>query len=487
MTAERFDPSVLESLGVPLDSVSIDSRTVAVGDLFLAFPGERVDGRSFIGHALARGAGAVLYDAEDFEWNPAWNVPHAVVAGLRSVAGEIAAHVNGHPARRLWIAGVTGTNGKTSCSHWIAQSLQRCGRPAAIVGTLGSGFPGRLDPATHTTPDPVTLQRQLRGFVEDGAQAVAMEVSSHALEQGRVSGVRFQTALFTNLTRDHLDYHGDMIAYGEAKARLFRWPDLANAVINLDDQFGRELVDRVDCTRVRVLTYGIGHGDIAGHDVKLSTRGLDLQIRTPWGDAALRSRLIGGFNVSNLLGTLGVLLTADLSLQDSIDALSEVGPVAGRLDILRVPGQPLVVVDYAHTPDALEKVLETLRELVGHDGGARLVCVFGCGGDRDPGKRPLMGEIATRLADAAIVTSDNPRSEDPQAIVSQVAAGAGPNHDTEVDRAAAIARALRITRAGDVVLIAGKGHETYQEIGGERIPFNDLEVARGILEAGSGV
>ncbi|MEI7968969.1 MAG: UDP-N-acetylmuramoyl-L-alanyl-D-glutamate--2,6-diaminopimelate ligase [Betaproteobacteria bacterium] len=484
MRTVTFDPAVLDALGVPLGSVSLDSRGVAPGDLFLAFPGERSDGRAFIGQAIERGAAAVLWDPDAFAWDARWSVPHAPVARLRTFAGEIAACVYGQPSEHLWVAGVTGTNGKTSCSHWIARSLQRCGRKAAVMGTLGNGFPGSLAPSTHTTADPVTVQRQLRALADQGAQAVAMEVSSHALDQGRVAGVRFATALFTNLTRDHLDYHGDMTAYGEAKARLFLMRDLANAVINVDDQFGRELVARIDRTRTRVLTYGIGHGDISGRDVSVSTRGVELRIRSPWGDAALRSRVIGGFNVSNLLGVLGVLITANLPLDEAIDALAQVEPVAGRFDMLRMPGAPLVVVDYAHTPDALEKALETLRELVGHVTGARLFCVFGCGGDRDPGKRPVMGEIATRLSDLAIITSDNPRSEDPRAIVAQIAAAAGPNHETEVDREAAIVQALRLAGENDVVLIAGKGHETTQEIGGQRFAFDDLEVARRTLREG---
>lgn len=473
----------LEALGAPIRSVTLDSRTVSPGDLFLAYPGERSDGRAHIEAAIARGAAAVLWDAEGFAWNPAWHVPHVAVPNLRAVAGEIAAHVYGHPSESLWMAGVTGTNGKTSCSHWIAQSLTRCGRKTAVVGTLGNGFPGELSAATHTTPDPVTLQRELSALRHRGAHAVAMEVSSHALAQDRVRGVAFDTALFTNLTRDHLDYHGDMGAYGAAKASLFSWPGLAHAVVNLDDPFGRELVAGIDRQRTQVLGYGVGHGDIAAHDVDLSTRGLSLEIRTPWGAAHLESQAIGGFNVSNLLGALGVLLTADLPLDDAVAALGEATPVAGRLDMVRTPGKPLVVVDYAHTPDALEKVLETLREVVGHERGARLICVFGCGGDRDPGKRPIMGEIATRLADVAIVTSDNPRSEDPAAIVAQVAAGAVRPVHVELDRAAAIAHAIGLSTSDDVILVAGKGHETWQEIAGQRHPFNDAAIARELLGA----
>jgi UDP-N-acetylmuramoyl-L-alanyl-D-glutamate--2,6-diaminopimelate ligase len=488
MSADHAAIAALRGLPAMPTSVAIDSRRVLPGDLFLAFPGERADGRDFIAAAIAQGASAVIWEAEGFSWNEAWNVPNVGVRELRRLAGSIASLVYGEPSRDLWVAGVTGTNGKTSCTQWIAQSLTVAGRPTAVIGTLGNGFPGELGAATHTTPDPVSLQRDLRRFLDRGAQAVAMEVSSHALDQDRAAGTSIDTALFTNLTRDHLDYHGSMQAYAEAKARLFTWPDLANAVVNIDDRFGRELVSRINPARTRVLSYGLGQGDIAGHDVKLSVDGLSLDIRTPWGSARLASRVIGGFNVSNLLGTLGVLLTADLSLEEAVAALRDVAPVAGRLDMLRLPGAPLVVVDYAHTPDALEKVLETLRELVGHDTEARLFCVFGCGGDRDAGKRPVMGEIATRLADVAIVTSDNPRSENPMAIIEQIVAGAArDDHLVEVDRAKAIAQALSLAREGDVVLIAGKGHETYQEIAGQRQPFDDLEVARRVLKGGRGV
>jgi UDP-N-acetylmuramoyl-L-alanyl-D-glutamate--2,6-diaminopimelate ligase len=476
----------LAARGVVVRALATDSRRVRPGDVFLAFPGERVDGRDFIGQAIALGAAAAVCEAEGLAWRPEWQVPHVAVRGLAALAGPLAAHAYGHPSRTLWVAGVTGTNGKTSCSHWIAQALTRCGRRTALIGTLGNGFPGDLEPATHTTPDAVTLQAALRRYLDAGAEAAAMEASSHALAQDRVAGVQFDTALFTNLTRDHLDYHGDMERYGAAKAKLFAWPGLAHAVVNLDDAFGRELAARIDRRRTRVLGYGVGHGDIAGHAIDLSTRGLRLEIRTPWGAAALRSRVIGGFNVSNVLGTLGVLLTADVGLAEAVRALEEIEPVAGRLEMIRAPGRPLVVIDYAHTPDALEKVLETLRELVGHDSGARLVCVFGCGGDRDPGKRPLMGEVATRLADLAIITSDNPRSEEPREIAAQIAAGAHPNFEIELDRAAAIARAVSLAGPADVVLVAGKGHEDYQEIAGQRLPFRDGDVVRAALSGGDG-
>ena len=475
----RFDPAQLEQLGVRVDRLRTDSRQVQRGDVFVAFPGERTDGRRFIRQAVAAGAAAVIWEARGYQWDASVGVPNLGVSDLRHQLGALAAHVYGDPSRQQWVAAVTGTNGKTSCSHWIAQALNGVGRRTAVIGTLGNGFPGALVPATHTTPDPISLQEQLAALLAAGARCISMEVSSHGLDQGRVNGVAFSAALFTNLSRDHLDYHGTMEQYGAAKARLFQWPGLRHAVINLDDAFGARLAASVDRTRVEVLGYGFGKGEISGHRLDLSQRGLRLEIETPWGPAAVQSRLLGGFNAANLLGVLGVLLAAGIDLDAAVHALAELEPVAGRLQMLREPGKPLVVVDYAHSPDALQKVLETLRDLL--ETNARLICVFGCGGDRDAGKRPLMGEVATRLAHEAVVTSDNPRNEDPLAIIEQIVAGAHANHHVEPDRAAAIHRAVHSARAGDVVLIAGKGHEPYQEIRGVRLPFSDAEVAGAAL------
>ena len=472
----RFDSDALDALGVHVGGLAIDSRKIKPGDLFLAYPGQRSDGRAHIAQAISAGASAVLWESSGFHWDAAWHVPNIGVANLRSHLGDIASRFFGNPSRDMWLAGVTGTNGKTSCSHWIAQSLTRLGRQTAVIGTLGSGLPGALDATMNTTPDAISLQSKLAGLHADGVMGCAMEVSSHGIDQGRINGVEFNAALFTNLSRDHLDYHKTMEDYGAAKAKLFHWPHLKHAVVNIDDQFGRELMESIDKSRVNVLGYGFGKADIAGHRLDLSTRGLKIEITTPWGSAQLTSRLIGGFNAANLLGVLGVLMTAEISLQDAVDALAHVEPVPGRLQMIRLPNVPLVVVDYAHTPDALEKVLRTLRDLL--PPGAKLHCVFGCGGDRDPGKRPVMGEVATRLADRAIITSDNPRSEDPRAIIEDVVTGAHPNYEIESDRSTAIFKALKSAAPDDVVLIAGKGHETYQEIGSQRLPFDDVQVAR---------
>jgi UDP-N-acetylmuramoyl-L-alanyl-D-glutamate--2,6-diaminopimelate ligase len=474
-----FDLRRIDALGVRPTGVQIDSRKVGPGDLFLAYPGERHDGRQFIAAAAAAGACAVLWERDGYEWDPSLRVPNLAVTRLRDHASFIAGRFYGEPSKHLWVTGVTGTNGKTSCTHWIAQSLSSLGRPTAVIGTLGCGFPGAVDPTPNTTPDPVLLQARLHALRAQGASAVAMEVSSHGLEQGRVNGIAFDVALFTNLTRDHLDYHGSMRAYAEAKARLFAWPGLRHAVVNLDDDFGARLAARIDRTSVNVIGYGLGKGEIAGHKLDLSAKGLKLEITTPWGAGSLASPLLGAFNAHNLLGVLGVLVTSDVALDDALGALARLQPVRGRMQTLRVEGAPLVVVDYAHSPDALEKALDTLRALL--PGGARLHCVFGCGGDRDPGKRPLMGEIGTRLADRCIITSDNPRSEDPRAIIDQIIAGAHASYRVEEDRATAILRALSDATPQDVVLIAGKGHETYQEIGGQRLPFDDIEVAREVI------
>lgn len=481
-----FDVAALQALGRIEGALVNDSRRVRPGDVFVAYPGESRDGRDYIAQALAAGAASVIWEADGFAWPDEWQAPNLAVRGLRDLAGEIASHVHGHPSAHLWMIGVTGTNGKTSCSHWIARCLEDAGRPTAVVGTLGSGFPGRLDALANTTPDGIALHAMLARYLRDGARCAAMEVSSHGLVQGRVNGTRFDVALFTNLTRDHLDYHGDMERYFEAKARLFDWPGLRCAVINVDDAYGRRLVGRLSGRRIRTITYGLRGGAIAAHRLDLHRLGLRLEITTPWGGGAVESRLMGAYNASNLLGVLGVLLASDVPLGDALPAIGRLEAVPGRMQTLGGGEHPVVVIDYAHTPDALEQVLRALRA---HAGGARLTCVFGCGGDRDRGKRPLMGEVATRLADRTWLTSDNPRSEDPAAIIAAIAAGAAGPVEIEPDREAAIVRAVSEAGAGEIVLVAGKGHESWQEIGSRRVPFLDAEVARRALaepRAGTG-
>ena len=480
MTAAEAD--ALVATLPPLDGITADSRAVAPRMAFAAYPGSVRDGRAFIADALARGASAVVWETRDFAWNARWNVAQAGVNDLRASVGPIASAVHGHPSRALWMIGITGTNGKTSSAHFLARALSQCGRRAAIVGTLGNGFVDALVKSSNTTPDACLLQEWLARWRREGAQAVAMEVSSHGLAQGRVNGVAFDVALFTNLTRDHLDYHGTMDAYGDAKARLFAWPGLRTAVINAADAFGRALLESSRARGVRVVSYGADDADIAATRVDMSGPRMTLDIRAPQGTATLATPLAGAFNVQNLLGVLGVLLASDIALDDAIAALSTLTAPPGRMERLGGGRDPLVVVDYAHTPDALAQVLAAMRPAV-HNGG-RLVCIFGCGGDRDRGKRAPMGEVAGRLADRVIVTNDNPRGEDPRAIADAIVAGLAPvatDWIVELDRARAIERALADAREGDVVVLAGKGHEDYQETNGERVPFSDVRCVAGML------
>jgi UDP-N-acetylmuramoyl-L-alanyl-D-glutamate--2,6-diaminopimelate ligase len=463
--------------------ITSDSRVVEPGVAFAAYPGTRQDGRAFIADAIARGAPAVLWEAAGWQWDPAHAVPNLPVEGLREKLGPIAAFIYGSPSDALWMVGVTGTNGKTSCTHWLAHAFGRVGRRAAVMGTLGNGFPGALAPAPNTTPDAAALQETLARLREAGATVVAMEVSSIGLDQGRVNGVRFDVALFTNLSRDHLDYHGTMAAYGAAKSRLFDWPGLAVAVVNTDDPFGERVAALARSRGARIVSYGVNGGDVTAASIATTADGMALAVRTPWGEGEFQTQVVGTFNVANLLGTLGVLLASDVPLAAALDAMSTLAPPPGRMQRLGGGDAPLVVIDYAHTPDALEKVLSALRPAVG--AGGALVCLFGCGGDRDPGKRREMGRIAGTLADRLVVTSDNPRGEDPTAIAMAIAEGvrdAGNRHwRLEVDRARAIREAIAAARAGDVVLLAGKGHEAYQEANGVRTPFSDAARAAAAL------
>jgi UDP-N-acetylmuramoyl-L-alanyl-D-glutamate--2,6-diaminopimelate ligase len=476
-------PHLLERLGIKVGELTSDSRKAAAGSVFAAYPGESRDGRDFIVQAVAQHADGVLWEADHYQWDPALAVPNAGVIGLKNRIGEIAAHVYGEPSRALHMIGITGTNGKTSVAHWLAQAFTQLGQKAAIIGTTGNGFPGALVPSLNTTPDAIELQQRLASYRRQGAAVCAMEVSSHGLVQERVNGTSFNVAVLTNLSRDHLDYHGDMDGYARAKARLFGWPGLEWLVLNVDDPFGQQLEQAHDASRVA--GYGFKRGAVVGEKLILSQAGLHLKVRTDWGNTEIDAPLLGRFNASNLLAVLTTLLVSGVKLDDACQALKHISPPPGRMQTLGGDAHPLVVVDYAHTPDALEKVLATLREIVS---GGRLVCVFGCGGNRDKGKRPLMGQAAVQGADEVWVTSDNPRTEDPRHIIDDILAGAGggkPDHPLhiEADRARAIFEAIGGAQPGDVVLIAGKGHEDYQEIAGERLPFSDVDVARKALEA----
>lgn len=468
---------------IVVSGLALDSRQVRSGDAFFALRGTRGHGIEFVRGAIQRGATVVLAEAPapaDVE-DP--GVPVVWIDGLHAFVGEIAARFFGRPSESMRVIGVTGTNGKTSTVQLLAQALEHLGHRAATIGTLGAGLHGHLHEGERTTPDAIAVQGLFAGFRRDGATHVAMEVSSHALEQGRVAATSFDVAAFTNLTRDHLDYHGSMQAYGAAKAKLFAWPGLKAAVINIDDAFGRELaVTLASGTRAwRLSSAGAASADIAASAIVTSAEGVAFHVRTPWGSRQIRSRLLGRFNVANLLTVIGCLAALGESFERIIDAVQALEPVNGRMNrIGGLHGQPLVVVDYAHTPDALEQALTALRAHC----AARLICVFGCGGERDAGKRPQMGEIAERLSDVAIVTDDNPRGEDGDAIVAQILAGMTQAGAAIVqrDREAAIRAALAMAHTGDVVLIAGKGHETYQESASGKRPFDDMAVARRALE-----
>ena len=488
------DWKAVEALGAA--RLVCDSREVKPGDTFVAYPGIQRDGRTFISDAIARGAASVLWDRGGYAWDGRWGVPNVAVPDLRRHAGEIASRTYAWPSRRMWIVGVTGTNGKTTCSQWVAQALTMAGRRCAVIGTLGYGFGGALRPLANTTPEAIWLQSQLAEFARRGAQAVSMEVSSIGLDQDRVCGVEFDVALFTNLSRDHLEYHRTMRRYRAAKTKLFAWESLQHAVINLDDDFGAELAGKIRRPGLKVLGYGFGRTRaartpvVAGSDVRTDEKGVSFNARTPWGSAQITSPALGRFNASNLLGTLSVLLASGVTLRRSVAALARLKPLPGRMQRVGGGAKPLVVIDYAHTPDALEKILRALRELmVGRSpvtgNKSRLICVFGCGGERDRGKRPQMGRIATRLADSVVVTSDNPRGEDPEAIIVDILGGAprGKRVNVDPDRRSAIRSAVAAARRGDIVLVAGKGHERYQEIKGVRFPFSDITVAQEALRS----
>jgi UDP-N-acetylmuramoyl-L-alanyl-D-glutamate--2,6-diaminopimelate ligase len=494
-----------------------DSRAVARGDAFFAYPGERADGRRFVEQALARGAAALVIEPPAAS---AWPVPHREVAGLKRLCGPIADAFLGAPTARLDVVAVTGTNGKTSCTQWIAQGLQSAERPSAVIGTLGAGQPDALEDVGLTTPDALALQALFARFAAGGTVAVAIEASSIGLHQHRLEGTRIAVAVHTNVTRDHLDYHGTMAAYAQAKAALFAWPGLRAAVVNLDDPWHAAMLAEV-APGVQRIGYridlpaddvqaapgretGADGGSPACHlaagevDRRLVARtvvptaqGMRIAFDGDFGAATLETPLIGRFNVSNLLAVAASWLALGMGFEQVISRLGRLRPVPGRLQAVAAEAggapAPLAVVDYAHTPDALANALDALRPVARARGGV-LWCVFGAGGDRDPGKRPLMGSIAQRCADRVVLTSDNPRGEPPEAILDAIASGlSAPPVLRVADRARAIAQALAQAGPQDVVLIAGKGHEPYQEVAGVRHPFLDADhAARGLARRSAG-
>jgi UDP-N-acetylmuramoyl-L-alanyl-D-glutamate--2,6-diaminopimelate ligase len=480
--------------------VTLDSRVASPGALFLACQGHAHHGLRFAEQAVALGASAVLYedtpDARQAKPNFGSDIFVAAVPKLSEHVGAIADRFFGEPSAAVTVAGITGTNGKTTCAWLLSQALQRCNRPSAYMGTLGYGVLPSLAATEHTTPDAVSVHRHLAELRNLGAECVCMEVSSHAIDQHRVGAVRFNTAAFTNLSRDHLDYHGTMEAYGAAKARLFSWPTLTHRVINVDDAFGTKLAAQLSASRLvitsRVAAATTGSWRRAEHvrAVRATPKpaGLEIDIESSWGTAELTVPLIGEFNVDNVLTVLAVLLSWEIPLPQVVAAIEHCRAPSGRMELFGgTASKPLAIVDYAHTPDALAKALNAARQ---HCRG-QLRVVFGAGGDRDAGKRPLMGQVAAEFADDVIVTDDNPRTEDPARIVADILAGMpGPGAANSVrawvehDRTRAIQTALRRSTPGDVVLIAGKGHEHYQIYGTVRRPFRDQSVVSAELQGG---
>jgi len=521
VTTFNFDPSAdfpaiaaaIRKLA-PGAQLASDSRRIKLGDVFFAFAADAanaVDGRGFIDSAIEQGAALVVLDPAGFTWNDSWSVPYIAVDNLKQQAGLIAHAFYGQPDTAMFTVAVTGTNGKTSSAVWLGQALSRGAEPAAVIGTLGVGvFRARgeveYDVTGYTTPDAVLLARTLADLRDQGAKSLAIEASSIGLEQGRLSGMHFDVALFTNLTRDHLDYHGDMAAYEAAKTKLFDWPGLKTAVVNLDDPMGLRLIAHLNAKAplggalsgaIPLIGYTLrdaaAQPDIDGvlmlrASQFRSTRsaGTEFHLESALGVALIKTKLVGHFNISNALGVMGAMLAKGLGLRAAIEAVEALRPAPGRMQQVGGQDAPMIVIDYAHTPDALEKTLVALRA-VASDRGGQLWCVFGCGGDRDPGKRPQMGKIA-QIADHVLVTSDNPRSEDPHSIIEQIVAGMDRNNPASTvqtldDRAAAILSAIKHAAKPDVILLAGKGHEPYQEIKGKKLPFSDVDHAQLALSA----
>jgi UDP-N-acetylmuramoyl-L-alanyl-D-glutamate--2,6-diaminopimelate ligase len=458
-----------------IGGIALDSRDVEPGDAFLALHGYSEDGSQYIADAAARGAAVILLEEGLKTGGGDLGIPIIPVRDLRANAGIIAARFYGEPSRKLEVIGITGTNGKTSVCQFIARALNEDHQgKVGCLGTLGYG--------KNTTPDPVTLQRLLSGFTTAAAEYAVMEVSSHALEQGRVNGVGFDIAVFTNLSHEHLDFHGDMEGYAQAKRKLFLIPGLMYAVINSRDAYGKMLMEELS-GRVPVIDYGMADAEsepsvnaVLRHQ---GTTGLRLEIASPWGNGDLQSSLIGAFNADNLLAALAVLCLLDMPFDDVMQRLSRIPPLPGRMEAFGTADNATVIVDYAHTPDALEQALITLKEIC----RGRLICIFGCGGERDMAKRPEMGRVAELHADRIIITSDNPRREPPQKIINEIAAGIQGGTETVIDedRTRAISTAIRAAQPDDIILVAGKGHETYQEIAGQRYPFSDRQLVRNLL------
>ena len=464
-------------------SLFADSRKAGDGDGFIAWPGAATDGRDYVRAARAAGVRACLVEHDGAEAYGFSDPGVATYKGLKAATGPVAAAYFEAPSEQLQIVAITGTNGKTTTAWWLAQALGRLGRKCGIVGTLGIGEPGDMTSSGLTTPDPVLLQQQLRRFVDRGFSACALEASSIGIAEGRLDATCIKLAIFTNFTQDHLDYHASMQDYWQAKARLFSWPGLQTAIINTDDAKGIELCAALESTDLDIWTFACdAPARLQATAIVQRTDSLNFEVVEGAAHYRISTRMVGRYNVSNLLGVMAALRASGVPMADVVRVCGDLSPVPGRAETLCAQGQPMVVIDYAHTPDALEKVLVALKPLALGRGG-RLWCVFGCGGDRDAGKRPLMAAVGEKNADQIVVTSDNPRSEDPLAIIDQVLQGlANPRAAyVQADRAAAIKHALGLAQPNDVVLLAGKGHENYQEIKGLKLDFSDRDHAQAML------
>jgi len=455
--------------------IESDSRHVKPGDAFLAYPGLTVDGRDYIDDAIENGAVAIIYEAVDAKALSSNSMPLVAVQNLQHHIGAIAARFYSDPSSSLRLVGVTGTNGKTTVSQFIAKTLSQNGIRCGVMGTLGNGFMPNLQKTTHTTLDPIQFQKTLAYVLAEGAKAAAIEVSSHALDQGRVQAAHFDIAVLTQLSRDHLDYHGDMERYASAKELLFQQPGLSYGIVNLDDAFGKKIAKNYQ-HKLQIIGYSTKNKQFTvpafvATDIKPNVQGFSVTVQSPWGEGHFTTPLLGRFNISNLLAVAVVLCLLELPFQEVLNSLSTLKSVKGRMQRYGNEDQPQVIVDYAHTPDALQKALNALRE---HCMG-KLYCVFGCGGDRDQGKRPEMAAIAERYADVIVMTNDNPRKEPPEKIIKDMQAGLKQSQfaKVELDRESAIRYAVQTADVGDIVLIAGKGHETTQTIGVAIVPFDD--------------
>ena len=475
---------LLSDMSVPaiaIHGICEDSRRVKSGDLFCAIAGEQTDGRDYIAVAIKNGAAAVLAESPLPELSNS-SVPMVAIEELRSRIGGIADHFYGHPSEALSVFAVTGTNGKTSFTQLLAQALSSANIKCGMIGTMGSGLPGALIDPGLTTPSAIDIQRKLREFVASGCEAVVLEASSHGLKQGRLAGVRVGTAILTNITHDHLDYHGTIEAYRKAKELLFHFDSVSNAVINLDDDFAIDLVAGLKDS-VRLIGYSlVKETDVSLVEAAATPLGVEVSVSVSGDIVKARLPLFGSFNIQNVLAVVATLVAIEWGAPQIEASLKKLSPVAGRMEVLQSAGHPTVIVDYAHTPDALEKALTAVGE---HFPDRHVSCVFGCGGDRDGSKRPIMGRVASLYADRVVLTSDNPRSENPESIIQEIQAGVDADDlHINADRGEAIRDAIRLASENAIVLIAGKGHEDYQELASGKVPFSDYTVIEEVMGAG---